>query len=195
MRAAAASARTTIARNRCPACPACREVAATITAPNRSPAYRAPCAAAATTTAPNRAAFICRPAGRPGTSAAIRRPQPSQLQLRVKAGILSRSARKPSGRRLRDSPGCRNFGFLEHLGKTRFPVPKITFIGTPRWPAPGKTSPFRATGVPKTSEFAPDHESSKTHPSSEAWDRAALAPARARAFTQRRKVIAAPSLN
>ena len=55
----------------------------------------------------------------------------------------------------------RIFGFLEHARETRFPVTKITSFVTLGWLAPYQTSPFRATGVPKTSEFAPSHESYK----------------------------------
>jgi hypothetical protein len=46
-----------------------------------------------------------------------------------------------------------NFGFLEHVGETRFHVPKFTLFVTPGRTARCKSSPFRATGVPKTSEF------------------------------------------
>jgi hypothetical protein len=57
---------------------------------------------------------------------------------------------------------------LEHLRETRFTAPKITLCGTASWPAAYKISPFRATGVPKIIEYAPEHESSKNHPM--AWE-------------------------
>jgi hypothetical protein len=64
------------------------------------------------------------------------------------------------------TPSCyRIFGFLEHLCKTRFRVPKITLCGTPDSPAPNNTSLLRATGVPKISEFAPHGYSSKNQQS------------------------------
>jgi hypothetical protein len=49
----------------------------------------------------------------------------------------------------------RIFGFLEQARETRFPVTKITSFVTPGWLALHKPRHFRATGVPKTSEFAP----------------------------------------
>ena len=132
---------------------------------------------------PKPCAFTCRLAGRRGTRAARRRAKrDSNLS-------VERRAKRDAGLALCSPPsalcphltpipsGCRIFGFLERARKTRFHVTKITLFGTPNSPALSKISHFCTTGVPKTSEFAPDGVSSKNHSFSSAADRAASAPA------------------